>query len=877
MRINNTYQYRIKLFIILLAVLAQTFLFLTISASYINSKISAYNDVKEGQQRYYCNELDTLCVKLDNLLYLFENSGAVKFCSDNRIFADFGKTSAQYENIKSILNNSVLADRYFSGYYLIGKNINQYSFSKLDGSFSELGSLNLEYSALINDYNVNSFTKNYQRLFIFKKEDFSGINVSPEMKAAYEKMLDSLDGEIVYLTVRNDVLCIVIVNRQFLDTVFEDISVTDTSAAIANPHGEIIYSRSYDGGEFISIAENLSGKYFTYTGGMYTLITDSDIHYTAVDICFIGLMLLCCVLIVLWAFHIAVVYSDKIMEPYRILRGFFNLNNSAEEIEELDYLNFGRTSKKRSDISKNILTAFMLAILLPTAVSSALYLTALNITSDCFIKNKTTCSHMHLVQKFYDNFDFYISSTCSYSNSSEDSGEVSRLKYTVTLDNNFSLDSQPFESLNYTSSSAFNKQLRAIKNTASENGTLIYIDSDLFGDHALGSVYKTDDGTYLLTVFKSETIGSVIPENDTEFMLIDLNGNTVAQNAYIKPGDKEKIIGGSRSKFVYKKDFPDFGWTLYSFSDPAKIKNGIYATVTLDLIAILVFLLAILIAAWIYSTRFMRPLERIENSMSSEEPEHTVITETNEIEEVLNVYNKMVRHIQQITDDKINLVREEEKVNALKIKAELNALQQQINPHFLYNTLEMINLNVLKLGDINTSKVIGKLSKIFRYAVSSATETVYLFEEIENTQNYMSVWDVRFPGRYEFSWDIDEDTKNLKSLKLILQPITENCFFHAFNDMTSHCSIKISTFMEGDFIVINIADNGCGIEQKTLDEIYKKFSSKNLDLTGKGIGICNVYRRLKLFYGDSADITIQSKVGRGTNIQIRFIPKKGSE
>lgn len=95
--------------------------------------------------------------------------------------------------------------------------------------------------------------------------------------------------------------------------------------------------------------------------------------------------------------------------------------------------------------------------------------------------------------------------------------------------------------------------------------------------------------------------------------------------------------------------------------------------------------------------------------MRSEEPEHTVITETNEIEEILNVYNKMVRYIKQITDDKINLVREEEKVKALKIKAELNALQQQINPHFLYNTLEMINLNFLKLGDINTSKVIGKL------------------------------------------------------------------------------------------------------------------------------------------------------------------------
>ena len=176
---------------------------------------------------------------------------------------------------------------------------------------------------------------------------------------------------------------------------------------------------------------------------------------------------------------------------------------------------------------------------------------------------------------------------------------------------------------------------------------------------------------------------------------------------------------------------------------------------------------------------------------ASEYPLDKISDETNEIEEMLNVYNKMIRHIKKITEDKLSLMREEERANALKIQAELNALQQQINPHFLYNTLEMINLNLLKYGDFSTSKVIGNLSKIFRYSISRANETVALCDEIENTKNYLSIWDIRFPGRFKFIWDIDENLLNRKTLKLILQPIMENCFFHAFDNKSENCVIVL--------------------------------------------------------------------------------------
>lgn len=296
----------------------------------------------------------------------------------------------------------------------------------------------------------------------------------------------------------------------------------------------------------------------------------------------------------------------------------------------------------------------------------------------------------------------------------------------------------------------------------------------------------------------------------------------------------------------------------------------------MDITAILAFLLFIMIFSWIYSARFMTPLERIKTAMSegsTTDSDNNISNNSNEIEEVLSVYNKMVHHIKKMTEDKIELVCKEEQANALKSRAELNALQQQINPHFLYNTLEMINLSVLKTGDIGTSKLVGKLSKIFRYAISSVTETVFLYEEIENTQNYMSIWNTRFPNRYEFVWDVDDSLLNTKVLKLIMQPIMENCFFHAFNDSMTNCIIKTQICYENNYLIITIADNGCGISQDKIECLYKKFSDDSPDFNSKGIGIWNVYKRLKLYYDDSASISVTSNENSGMIIQIKFIPK----
>lgn len=871
MRFINSYEKKIKMFIRILAIIVQAFLFFTVAGSYFNSKYTTHYDITEGQKRHYSKSMDTLLVKIDNLLYLLDSSGAIKFSSNNSLLRNSVETTQQYNKIKTILGNSVLSNRFFSGYYIIGKNINQFSFYKLHDEFSEFGTCTLEYSKLINDSQYNSFSKNYQKMHIFNKNDYKDINIDKYMKEQYNQMLNILDGQIVYATLYKEVLCIITVNPQYLETLFEDARLTNTSVALVNKQNDILYLKSNSNRFIDTLQKQLPNHYFSYNTDMHTLIMDSNIRYTLTDISFIIIMLIGCILVILWAFHASEKYAARILEPYRVLKGFFGLNYTSNAIEEFDFLNYHYTTKKRSDISKNIFKAFIFAILIPSLLSTILYLISLNLITQYFIEEKASATHFHLVQEFYDEFDFYINSINLEFNSNSKNSEYSRLKYTVELNNNFSLVSQPFESLDYMSSSKFNRQLKNALKDSKVTGTLINISSDLFGDHALASVQRMENGGYLCRVFKSETFGNVVSDTDIGFVILDREKNIVTQNININDREKEKIINGDKRKIIYKTNMSDFNWSLYSFSEYSRVKSSIYSTIVFDIIVIFAFLLIILLIAWRYSTRFMRPLERIKAAMTQIEGDNRLKESgTNEIDEILTVYNKMVKHIKKITDDKIQLMQEEEKINTLKIRAELNAFQQQINPHFLYNTLEMINLRVLKLGDISTSKIIGTLSKIFRYAISASTETVLLSEEIENNKNYLSIWTARFPNRYEFIWDIDVETQSIRTLKLILQPLLENSLYHAFENITSHCIIKISAQIQGKFAIITVSDNGCGIEQTALNTIMAKLSKKDIDLKGKGIGLCNIYKRLKLFYGEAADVLIDSEIGKGTSVQIKF-------
>jgi two-component system sensor histidine kinase YesM len=199
---------------------------------------------------------------------------------------------------------------------------------------------------------------------------------------------------------------------------------------------------------------------------------------------------------------------------------------------------------------------------------------------------------------------------------------------------------------------------------------------------------------------------------------------------------------------------------------------------------------------------------------------------------------------------------------------EFVALQSQINPHFLFNTLKTIFWKSISLtGDQNeVSNMIEHLSDILHYSLGNYEKTVTLAEEIKSVQSYIEIQKVRYKDKFRVIWQYDDALTKYSVLKLLLQPLIENCIYHGIKEKEGFSYIKIKMALVKSNILITIIDNGLGIKPDTLSEIRKKLSEDG-EYT-EHIGLSNTNKRLKLTYGDEYGIVIRSKYGLGTVIYI---------
>lgn len=872
MNSSKTYLKKINAFIVLTAIISQLFLITTTSVSYLNYKFTNSSEIAEFQQAHYEKQLNSLFMKIDNIIQHFSSSGAIKLCSDNILKMPDEQLGEKYEKICEALDASPLTERYFSGYWIIGKNSNHLAFSNIDGQFSDYLSYRFDYIHLFNDYNPTNFSKNYRKIFIFDKNNMSDFSIPASEVSNYNKLFDTLDGKPIYFTMQRENLCILILNESYFNRIFSPNTVNDTSVVIENSSGEMVYSR------FVrNDAKNFKNN--SFKGGTvcknsnYTLHIKNHIKFTLTDVIFILFIIAVFVISILHSVRLAEKHSRIIMEPYSILNNFFKLTGMEKKVSKFDYSAFSHSIKKRSGISRSCFFAIINTTIIPSLTALIVLVVLLNFCTQYITDSIMTVAHSQLKEEFYDNIDFFITNAQKNDN---DPSESSRLNYTVILDEDFSLLDHSLTSLSHVSFSDFNRQL---KSTAFDikNSALININKDFFDDQALGIVHPQSNGTYELNIIKSTVIENAATYSPINFIITDHNSNTVTQSIMLDNAHKKDILSGSHNIIVHNSPFHEFGWTLYTFSDKAQINQNLYNVIQFDFIIVFAFLILMLLIGWYYSIFFVRPIEHVmslmvDNNADSNQTENTQ-TGNNEIDEMLYLYNNMIDHIKIITNEKIQLLKKEEELKALKHHAELIALQQQINPHFIYNTLEIISLSAMNNGDFDTSRIVSKLSKIFRYPINKKSESVFLYDEIQNIQNYLDIWDMRFPGRYHFNFDIDPDTKLIPTLKLILQPIVENCMMHAFDQMMENCILSIKTCFSGDNVEITITDNGCGMDKETLDTLQAKI--KNLDAfqtTNNGIGLCNVYQRLLIFYRNSVDIHIKSVPQQGTTIKISFKP-----
>lgn len=355
-------------------------------------------------------------------------------------------------------------------------------------------------------------------------------------------------------------------------------------------------------------------------------------------------------------------------------------------------------------------------------------------------------------------------------------------------------------------------------------------------------------------------------------------------------GKIKKIVTASQPETISKfswigKDYlahttrnPVTDWTIIQYTSTNVIFNTFFSnTVNYLLLTVLLLFGAIIISLW-FNRYFSRPIKDLSKKMISINTDNLQTIELkkdryDEIGILIKSFNEMINRIKQS--------REAEKISySLQKKAELKMLQAQINPHFLYNTLNAIYAiaQIYRVPEI--SNMAKSLSELYRYNVKYG-EVVEIRKELEQIKNYINIQQIRFPGKFNVTYQIDPDVLSQKMLKFLIQPIIENSFFHGLEPKIGKGNLILSIQMINQAIVIRVEDDGVGIPQNVMEKLKRmlqeSFYSKQLldPYTNESIGIWNVFLRIKYFYGENSSLEIYSEVNKGTIVEIKIPIKQG--
>lgn len=312
------------------------------------------------------------------------------------------------------------------------------------------------------------------------------------------------------------------------------------------------------------------------------------------------------------------------------------------------------------------------------------------------------------------------------------------------------------------------------------------------------------------------------------------------------------------------KSVPQSNWRVVGVSYVDELVNrGMQEMIRLSVLLAGIVLATALLTSWLLSRLLARPLCRLAAAMESFESDadgftHRSVGGTKEVQELSDSFGHMVVRIQQL----MTTVRQEE-VNLRK--TELKALQAQINPHFLYNTLDSIAWMCERGRNADAVHMVHALARLFRISISKGQELIPIAKELEHAQSYLQIQAYRYKNQFTYSFDVDPECLSYYCNKITLQPIIENAIYHGLGLMVDEGEIEVKVRRDGDDIVFSVRDNGMGMSPEQVAVILEKGPK---DRTG--IGIKNVNDRLKIYFGKNYGLSITSELDVGTCVEIRM-------
>lgn len=354
-----------------------------------------------------------------------------------------------------------------------------------------------------------------------------------------------------------------------------------------------------------------------------------------------------------------------------------------------------------------------------------------------------------------------------------------------------------------------------------------------------------------------ENLG-ISTSNHNNILAVCKNGEIILSSDISMIGNKtENYYSDSRRiehdgiSYICTSFDGDTGYSYYYLGNESMYNLATSNLVQLSAVMIVFILIMSILISIFFSAKFYRPLSEIIDKLQGYAKSND--EKTNEITYITN-------NILDIGSENIALNKEIQDNLILLNNTQLNMLQNQINPHFLHNTLETIKWFVVDLEDDNdkASSMIEKLSKILRYSLDNSEYIVDTETEIEYTKTYIEILRIRYENMFSVEWDIDQDTKMSKMMKLCLQPIIENSITHGIiprRDNEGKISIRV--YKSEDNLIADIEDNGVGIPQSKIVELRQQLAEGNVK-SKHGVGISNVNQRIKLIYGTDCGIELYS-------------------
>ena len=343
--------------------------------------------------------------------------------------------------------------------------------------------------------------------------------------------------------------------------------------------------------------------------------------------------------------------------------------------------------------------------------------------------------------------------------------------------------------------------------------------------------------------------------NELQTENIDLVMNAGSDIVTWGDGINKKMYSISRSEKT--------GWTVVDCVRVEELlrrsneAQSIYVLVAIGLMAVALFF------SRFVAKSITLPIQRLCDSMERVQEgdfsvSDIVVDSENEIGSLTKSFNVMTQRIHELMAQ--NIWEQE-----AKRKSELKALQSQINPHFLYNTLDSIIW--MAEGKKNEEVVLmtASLARLLRQSISNEDELVSIGQEIEYARGYLTIQKMRYKDKLEFWIEVEPSILNIRLIKLVLQPVIENAIYHGLKYKESRGLLLVKGFMKNGNAVLQVIDDGVGMDQETLDHIYERHK---VDYHSNGVGIYNVQKRLQLYYGNEYGIVYESKPGEGTTATI---------